>query len=345
MKFLAAILIIFHHFQGDFPYEKSFCKFSGGDVYFGYVVELFFIISGILIGIKNQENYNTPFRVFIGKRLKRLLPMTTFSTVVFMGLVIIYKVLFGIWFSCGPLSPIMILKGLLLLYCGGALQYQNIEPNCVLWYVCVLIICYIVYWLVLFIAKHLCILPRWLFIFVIFLGIGINAYSINLPFLNFYTSRGYMAFFLGVVMVDIYNSVKNKNLLKIGSLMVSGLLVMYAFLDTSLLFSTGMDQELTLTFIIYPTIICVLICFPIFGKIFDNKLIKFLGNISFEMYICQYHVFMIIHILEELDIISFPRTDIGMFIVLGLVIIVSIVAYLLVERPVVKFMKTKSNKI
>ena len=143
-----------------------------------------------------------------------------------------------------------------------------------------------------------------------------------------------MAFFLGVVMVDIYNSVKNKNLLKIGSLMVSGLLVMYAFLDTSLLFSTGMDQELTLTFIIYPTIICVLICFPIFGKIFDNKLIKFLGNISFEMYICQYH-----------DIISFPRTDIGMFIVLGLVIIVSIVAYLLVERPVVKFMKTKSNKI
>lgn len=146
-------------------------------------------------------------------------------------------------------------------------------------------------------------------------------------------------------MVDIYNSVKNKNLLKIGSLMVSGLLVMYAFLDTSLLFGTGMDQELTLTFIIYPTIICVLICFPIFGKIFDNKLIKFLGNISFEMYICQYHVFMIIHILEELDIISFPRTDIGMFIVLGLVIIVSIVAYLLVERPVVKFMKTKSNKI
>ena len=132
---------------------------------------------------------------------------------------------------------------------------------------------------------------------------------------------------------------------KIGSLIVLGLLVMYAFLDTSLLFSTGLDQELTLTFIIYPTIICILICFPIFGKIFDNKLIKFLGNISFEMYIYQYHVFMTIHILEALDIISFPRTDSGMFILVGLVIIVSIVAYLFVERPIVKLIKTKINKV
>lgn len=339
IKFVAAILIVFHHFQGDFSYDSTLIKFSGGYVYFGYIVEMFFLISGFLMGMRNSDYKQQPFGKFMGNRLKRLLPMTTYSSVVFIILVILFKIFFDIWFYSAPLSPIMILKSLLLVYCGGALPYQNTEPNCILWYLCVLIICYAFYWIILFLAKKLQVSPRFMFAGMIFLGISLNAYSINLPFFNFYTSRGYMSFFFGVVLVEIFECIKNKKLISIFSFCILISFILYGYYDYELLLGTGLDQEMTLTFILYPALIGFFTNTICLQHLFDNKLIKLLGHISFEMYICQYHVFMIIHLLEMIGILKFPRNDFGMIIVLVLIISVSLFVYFFVEKPIAKAIK------
>ena len=48
VKILASICIIFHHYQGEFGVQFSHFNFHNGRFYFGYLVELFFIISGFL---------------------------------------------------------------------------------------------------------------------------------------------------------------------------------------------------------------------------------------------------------------------------------------------------------
>lgn len=343
VKFIAAILIVFHHFQGDFAYADPYMKFSGGQVFFGYIVELFFMISGFLVGTKNTQNQNIPFGSFIGARLKRLIPMATYSTVVFMILVVIYKAFFDVWYCCAPLSPIMILKALTLVYCGGAFTYQNIEPNCILWYLCVLIICFAVYWIVLYVAKKLKVSSRFLFAAVIFLGISVYNYPINFPFANTLVARGYISFFTGVVLVELIAKFGKKIVSRI-SAAVLVMLVLYGFYDIELLFGTGVDQQFTLVFIVYPAIIGFLVNTPSLDVLFNNKPMQLLGNISFEMYLCQYHVFMLIHLLEAFGVLEFPRSDAGMFLALALIIAMSVLVHFFVEKPITKAIKNAANR-
>lgn len=343
IKFIAAILIIFHHFQGDFFYEGRRFAFSGGTFYFGYIVELFFIISGILIGMNNLNNNELTFGQFMNKRLLRLFPMTTYSTVVFVILVFVYKFFFDVWYCCEPLSPIALVRGIFLIYCGGPLAYKNVEPNCVLWYVCVLIICFGVYKLNLIIAKKLKFPVRYFFIGMIFLGVAIISYSINLPFLNFYTARGYLSFFLGVELVDLYQNLKNKKTIPIVSAIILLIIIAYSVIDSDLCFGNGLDQEMTLTFLLYPAIIGLLACTKI-NDLFRSNFFKTLGSVSFEMYICQYHVFLAIHLLEAFEVIKFPRSDKGMLLATLIIFIVSLLVHFFVEKPINSYLSKKIKK-
>ena len=47
LKFTAAILIIFHHYQQAFKVRYAGINFFGGKIYFGYIVELFFQASSL----------------------------------------------------------------------------------------------------------------------------------------------------------------------------------------------------------------------------------------------------------------------------------------------------------
>jgi len=49
LKIVATILIVFHHYQQVLNVEFAGINFFGGKFYFGYLVELFFLISGFLM--------------------------------------------------------------------------------------------------------------------------------------------------------------------------------------------------------------------------------------------------------------------------------------------------------
>lgn len=46
LKVVATIIIVFHHYQQGFGVAFSKFNFAGGKFYFGYIVELFFVLSG-----------------------------------------------------------------------------------------------------------------------------------------------------------------------------------------------------------------------------------------------------------------------------------------------------------
>ena len=49
MKLFMSLIIVLHHFQQVTGIRFEYINFSGGKFYFGYIVELFFMISGFLI--------------------------------------------------------------------------------------------------------------------------------------------------------------------------------------------------------------------------------------------------------------------------------------------------------
>lgn len=99
IKIIATILIVFHHYQQVTGTKFQLMNFYDGNFQFGFIVELFFIISGYLTFkyIKKIENGEL-FKDFYLKKAKRLLPLVAISVVVSAILQIVYKILYSQWY-------------------------------------------------------------------------------------------------------------------------------------------------------------------------------------------------------------------------------------------------------
>ena len=95
LKFIAAILIIFHHFQQSFDVKYSGFNFFGGDIYFGNIVELFFMLSGFFMAMGAERYAKQPFSSFMGKRALRLLPMAWITVTIHAIILVLYKHIVG----------------------------------------------------------------------------------------------------------------------------------------------------------------------------------------------------------------------------------------------------------
>lgn len=117
IKLICTVLILFHHYMQVFPFETNGIKFFGGKFYFGFLVELFFILSGYFMGNKLEKAFSQGFCNFFMSKLIRLFPMCIISTVCYIGLRFIYVAFFdgdlgvepyGLW-SC--ICAILNLRG------------------------------------------------------------------------------------------------------------------------------------------------------------------------------------------------------------------------------------------
>ena len=188
LKFFAIIIICFHHYQQSTGVKFNEINFYFGRFYFGYLVELFFILSGFVIGLGSKNNPSISFKSFLGKRIIRLYPMCILSTLLVLVISIMRKVFlhdkinFGLWYwFCAFLN----------------LRVKVILPNNPLWYISVLILCYIIYYCILFFSKKYNINENYFFLLVILLGIIIKNKNIQLSLFDSQCARGYICFFGG----------------------------------------------------------------------------------------------------------------------------------------------------
>ena len=81
LKFILAIIIVFHHYQQVMEVKFEHFNFFYGRIYFGYAVEFFFIISGFVMAFQVERKGFGTFRSWMTSKITRILPMAALSII------------------------------------------------------------------------------------------------------------------------------------------------------------------------------------------------------------------------------------------------------------------------
>lgn len=335
LKFIMAILIAFHHYQQNTGLRGQYINFYDGKIYWGSLVELFFMISGFLSAIGIERIKDQDFKSFITKKIIRIYPMAMLSVLVMTVAGFVYVVVWGKWYGGVRITLWKLWNSLLLTVTGGAVN-DGTGINGALWYLCVLMYCYIIMYFIIWFCRRKEISCIYGFIIMSVLGLSLLQYDIQLPFLNEYTGRGYSAFFLGIILLYIWNTADHK-ILTIYSVSVL-LICLVVYFGAYSLFAANMREMMT--YIIFPAVIFVTLAAD---RFFDNGFIKKTepGGIAYEIYLWHDVCICIWMIISRnsniIDLNSYQM----MFVYAGIVVVLSSIMYHLVEKRITAFLKRK----
>ena len=153
IKVVASILIVFHHYQqlsGAVFDGVNF--FGGGRFYWGYLVELFFVISGFVMASSNNQEKSI-IRRFVEKCI-RIYPGTILACTAAIVIAYTGYFLHGEFLSTSVdyMSVGTIIASYTLTFCGWCFN-SGLGINNPTWYLCVLLLYYILYYVIEFISQ------------------------------------------------------------------------------------------------------------------------------------------------------------------------------------------------
>ena len=266
IKIIATILIVFHHYQQVVGGHFRYIDFFDGKFYFGYVVELFFILSGyFMFKYISKIKDGLSFKDFFKQRYLRFLPVMAATSIVYSICLYIYtNVLNLTWFNY-KFSLWGTIVSSLGLSEGWGLKNPFINyPN---WYISVLLICFIVFYLMVYISKKKKISEVLLFALVILLGFTISNYGISFLFMTSQVARGYYAFFFGIILAIILNKKKPNLFVRILSAIIVIVIPIIIHYNTTILPN---DVNYFMTFVYYPALI-ITFKYTIVNKLFKEN--------------------------------------------------------------------------
>lgn len=342
LKFICSILIAcMYHYRNDFPGMFPLENIPGIkqiSIHGWLLVELFFILSGFFFFnsyydkiVKKKENIKTFFK----KRFIRLIPVAAITSIIMFILQQVYIKLNGVYWmwEANDLSD-------LLLQVSGFqfwLNTKSLSLNNAVWYVSVLLLCYVVYYYVVkFAAKK----KNKLFILLpVILTFIVQNYQLNIPLLNWNVQRGIISFGIGIFLGYIISKQKSINKLSIISLIcliLSGVLYLTIGLE-----QIG-DLTLVLNIIVYPSIIILLIKLEEFINFIKPNVSRFLANISFGIYLWNLPIQLLTIIISQVFKLKFNYGSIIFLIIQILIhIFVAILSFYLIEKKLVRRLETK----
>jgi hypothetical protein len=342
LKIIATILIVFHHYQQALNVEFTQINFFGGKFYFGYLVELFFLISGFLMfNYIEKIKQGLNFESFFINRVKRFLPLVAIAAILYECLIYFYFRIFGEKFLEQGLNFFGTIISILGIQAGWS--FENPMINNPMWYISVLILCYILF----YISTKISILKKincvYLYVILVFLGLSIQKNNTNLAFLNYYTARGYYSFFFGVLFSIYFNNYKIRKFVKILSIFLV-IFITYSIVAHYSIVEKNINY--TLTFIYYPALI-IIFNIDIIKKIYSSKLITKLAETSFNVYVWHVGAILIFIIVNKGCNLNINFSSYKVMIVFTILLyIFGTISYYLIEKPLEKliFKKLNSNK-
>lgn len=218
IRIILTAAVLFHHYQqltGTFFYRGI--NFYGGKIYFGYIVEIFFLMSGFfMVPYIARIQDKMSFPEFFGKRLIRLIPSMIVGTV-FYDIALFFYVRLCNGTLRYPTNINVFGSIVTALGLGSWSITKDFEINPICWYVSVLLLCYIFMYIFVFISKVTKIPAGIMLAIPMIAGVVIThvtEFSI-IPFLSTRIARGYIHFFggmlLGIIFVGLFGKSRKAN--------------------------------------------------------------------------------------------------------------------------------------
>jgi hypothetical protein len=337
LKIVATILIVFHHYQQILNVEFNKINFFGGKFYFGHLVELFFLISGFLMfNYIEKIKQGLSFEEFFINRLKRLLPLIAIAAILYEFLIYFHFRIFGEKLLEGELN----FWGTVISCFGiqAGWSFENPVINNPMWYVSVLILCYIIFYIITKISIIKNYKYIYFYLIMIFLGISIQRNYTDLAFFNPYTARGYYAFFSGLLLSIFFYKCKVGKFIKILSILT---VIFIIFLISRHYYIVEKNLNYTLTFIFYPTLI---IGFHIneVNIIYLKKIISKIAEISFNVYVWHIVGILILIIVNKGYNLNIKLNSYRVMMIFTIILyIFGFFSYYFIEKPLEKLISKK----
>ena len=334
IKIIATMFILFHHYQQYISgiFAKGI-NFYGGVYNFGYMVELFFVLSGyIMYPYIEKIHEGISFKKFYFSRYARLIPMVALAAVGYQIVVMIHiKMVGAAWFMENPNVWKTIVAA--LGFQEGWVFRNNIYVNYPVWYISVLLLCYLVFYIVTYLSKKLHVSARYFYVSFVFVGIVINSYGWHFAFLNEYTARGYYAFFAGVLLATYCyerNATRRETLISLGAVIVIIDLIVFhnGFISDGINYIS--------TFILFPAII-LLFKNSVVCKLFKSKNWQTAASIAFNTFV--WHMPLLVMLLIIVNKVQIGINFISRGCMWGFLlveILVGTLSYFLIERKLKK---------
>lgn len=315
--------------------------------------EMFYLISGFLFAKvyinRITKGKGITFKKFMLSRYIRIFPLVIISTIVMYFFHLIYYNKFNVFFSCGSLKLSRLFFD---IFFSGTLTFgSNIHPlNGPLWYIGPLMLCYIIgYYLTKWYKKN-----KNYYVYIIPIIIGIFILNTNFNFFIFNTSvgRGLISFFIGILLGNkflqtYFDNLSFKNKLKIKTILFL-LIALYIYIiisgNSDLYIGDYLENILTCSLIFFPLIIIFLYDIKWINNLGNTKLFKFLGKISFSIYIWNFPIIIILVFMIKIGILSYLSD--WQFMILNFIIhiFVASISYIFIEKKYVNKLKNRRNK-
>lgn len=230
----------------------------------------FFILSGFLLTYSYKERiqgHSISFGDFMGRRLKKLYPMYIISNFVVLIIEIIHY---------GP-SAINLTKIIFMIMMVGG-NYNN--PT---WFLCALLVCYVLYYGIVYFAKS-----HTQYLICIIIGVAVGYTLLNeelgLIFLTAPNGMAYMNFFLGCVLAEIYPRISEKTHKWLQPLFLVLLpFLLYLLGDYGVNIISG-DTKVCCSFVLAPMFMYLALVKGPCSRILEMKWFVALGKISSSIF-------------------------------------------------------------
>lgn len=340
LKIIATIFIVFHHFQQNTKvYYEGWINYWGGWFEFGYMVEFFFVLSGYFMYryVSKIQNGELTLAKWVTIRAKRLLPMVAITAVAYEISIFVYRRITGMtWAIFGELS----IWGTVITALGiqESWGFPNPGVNNPVWYISVLLACYVIFYILCALSKKLQCSPLYFFVAMVLFGVGIHTFGINKPFQTWQMARGYFSFFFGVLLAAfVARNVISKKLTAASIAVLVGAGILFYHKEYAL----REPYVYILTFLVFPALI--LLCETVTAKkIFRHKVWGTVGSITFHVYLWHSPMFPLMYCLLPLMGITLnfsARWTMYLFLLVAFVI--GTLSFFFIEKPINRLLDKK----
>ena len=346
LKITATVLIVFHHYQQGEKAVFQYINFYGGKFYFGWLVELFFILSGyFMLRYVEKINSGLTFRQFFLKRYLRVLPMLFLSAIVYQIVRCWHQSvttggveheLFSLWKTL--ISAFGVHRGWL---------FQNSrDVNNPTWYISVLLVCYLYFYFATYLSMRTKTSPWIWYAGLVIVGIWAYSAKPGLPLLNKDTGRGLQSFFWGLILAKAYQRLKASESRKLWCIVYVCVFVVLSAIPVLIYRESSFVSEKVnylMIFLYYPALIILFSC-GLLKKVFSAKWIGTLAAIAFNVYIWHICGRILMDGLIAKGILSVNvKLPVTMAVHTLCMFAVGTASYYLIERPIAREIAKKER--